>query len=108
MTTIRKRCTAEFKAHVAFEACREDRTLAQLSSEFGVSSEQICRWKKKLQSDAGRIFFITKRARTRHWEAIGRLTRHTLGKHDVLTKPLLTLTDLEEIVVLDLGTTLVR
>ena len=79
MTTIRKRYTAEFKAHVAFEACREDRTLAQLSSEFGVSSEQICRWKKKLQSDAGRIFAEKQDARTPEevtaplYQEIGRL-----------------------------------
>jgi putative transposase len=38
------------------EACREQRTLAQLSSEFGVSSEQICRWKKTLQADAKAVF----------------------------------------------------
>ena len=56
----------------------------------------------------GANLLYNEKGRTRHWEAIGRLTRHTLGKHDVLTKPLLTLTDLEEIVVLDLGTTLVR
>jgi Transposase. len=41
---------------VAFEACKEDRTLAQLSREFGVSPEQICRWKKKLQSNAAFVF----------------------------------------------------
>ncbi len=48
--------SVDFKVHVALEACKEDRTLAQLSREFGVSPEQICRWKKKLQSNAGLVF----------------------------------------------------
>jgi len=50
------RYSVDFKVHVAFEACKEDRTLAQLSREFGVSPEQICRWKKKLQSNAVLVF----------------------------------------------------
>ena len=50
------RYSVDFKVHVAFEACKEDRTLAQLSREFGVSPEQICRWKKKLQSNAAFVF----------------------------------------------------
>jgi transposase-like protein len=79
MSKPRKRYTTDFKAHVAFEACKEDRTLAQLSHEFGVSPEQICRWKKKLQSN-GRLVFAEKPEKKRYeesaaplYEEIGRL-----------------------------------
>ncbi len=79
MTAPRKRYSPDFKAGVALEACREQRTLAQLSSEFGVSSEQICRWKKTLQSDAKIVFGERKDKRSEEaitaplFEEIGRL-----------------------------------
>lgn len=71
--------SVDFKVHVALEACKEDRTLAQLSREFGVSPEQICRWKKKLQSSAGLVFISKQVQRKREepaaalYEEIGRL-----------------------------------
>jgi putative transposase len=45
----RKRRThsAAFKARVARVALKEDRTAAQLASEFGVHSAQIAQWKKR-------------------------------------------------------------
>jgi len=74
-----KRYSVDFKVHVALEACKEDRTLAQLSQEFGVSPEQICRWKKKLQANAG-LAFDGKQKRMKEaeppgflYEEIGRL-----------------------------------
>ena len=73
------RYSVDFKVHVAFEACKEDRTLAQLSREFGVSPEQICRWKKKLQSNAVLVFTEKQMKKNREepsavlYEEIGRL-----------------------------------
>lgn len=55
MAAPRKRYPPDYKAGVALEACQEQRPLAQLSSEFGVSSERIYRW-NNLQSDAKIVF----------------------------------------------------
>lgn len=71
--------SVDFKVHVALEACKEDRTLVQLSREFGVSPEQICRWKKKLQTNAGLVFVSKQMNKKREepaaalYEEIGRL-----------------------------------
>jgi transposase-like protein len=36
MGTVRKRYSAAFKAQVALEACKGQKTLSELASEFGV------------------------------------------------------------------------
>jgi transposase-like protein len=43
----RKRHSAEFKAKVVVAALREDKTLNQLSTEFGVHPVVISQWKKE-------------------------------------------------------------
>ncbi len=45
----RKRFSSEFKAKVAMEAIRGDKTVAQLSSQYGVHASQINTWKKTAQ-----------------------------------------------------------
>lgn len=44
MTQKRRRFTSEFKARVVRAALREDKTLAQLASEFDVHPNQITEW----------------------------------------------------------------
>jgi len=46
MTTTRKKYSAEFKARVAIEAIRGEKTLSQLSSQFKVHPIQIAKWRK--------------------------------------------------------------
>jgi len=53
---MRKHYTAKFKAQVALSAIREEKTLSELSSEFGVHANQIVRWKKELLARAEEIF----------------------------------------------------
>jgi transposase len=55
-TKKRRRFTPEFKARVALAAMKEDRTLAELSSEFGVHASQIKAWKKELKDSAAEVF----------------------------------------------------
>lgn len=50
------RYSADTKAEIALRACREDMTLSELSSEYGVSGTQINRWKKILMDRASELF----------------------------------------------------
>ncbi len=51
-----KRHSSEFKFKVALEAARGDKTLAELSSEFGVHASQISEWKGRLMEEGAGIF----------------------------------------------------
>ena len=46
MTTTRKQYSAKFKARVAVEAIRGEKTLSQLGSQFKVHPIQIAKWRK--------------------------------------------------------------
>lgn len=52
----RKRYSADFKAKVALEAVKENRTSAELSSAYGVHSTMITRWKKHMLEHLSGIF----------------------------------------------------
>lgn len=52
----RKQYPKEFKARVALEAIKEDKTIAELSSEYEVHSAMITKWKKQLQENIAEIF----------------------------------------------------
>ena len=56
MGNFRKRHDASFKAKVALEALKGEKTMAQLSSEYGVHGNQIRQWKKRLLKELPSIF----------------------------------------------------
>lgn len=53
---MRKKFEAGFKAKVALEAFRGEKTMAELSSEYGVHANMINRWKQELLQGASGIF----------------------------------------------------
>lgn len=53
---MRKRFEAGFKAKVALEAFRGERTLSELSAEYGVHPNRISLWKKELLEGVAGIF----------------------------------------------------
>jgi transposase len=52
----RKQHSAEFKARVAMTALSGEKTLAELSAEFGVHPTMISGWKQELMTRAGELF----------------------------------------------------
>ncbi len=56
MKRTRRTHAPSFKAKVALAAIKGDKTLAELSSEFGVHQNQITEWKQLLQNHAADVF----------------------------------------------------
>jgi transposase len=52
----RRNHSAAFKAKVALEAIKGDRTLAQLAEQFDVHPNQITAWKGQLEGSAVNVF----------------------------------------------------
>ena len=77
----RRRHSAAFKAKVARAAMKEDKTAAQLASDFGVHSSQVTLWKKQAIKRMSEIFSTapdrdeqeTARREAELYEQIGRL-----------------------------------
>ena len=81
MGKTRRSFTADFKARVALEALKEEKTLAELAAAHKVHPHQITRWKKDLVRNAGKAFSDSseissadeERLKTPLYEEIGRL-----------------------------------
>ena len=56
MGTIRKKYPVSFKAKVALEAIKEEKTSAELASEYGVHPAQIRRWRKIVKDQVNELF----------------------------------------------------
>jgi len=56
MANVRKKHGVDFKAKVALAAVREDSTVAELSSRYGVHASQIHAWKKTVIDGIGLLF----------------------------------------------------
>ncbi len=52
----RKTFTKEFKMKVALEAVKNEKSLAELASEYELHSNQISKWKKQLLESGAEIF----------------------------------------------------
>lgn len=54
-----------FKAKVALAALKEDKTLGELSAEFGVHANMISQWKQELIKNASVVFSGPKKEKQR-------------------------------------------
>jgi transposase-like protein len=53
---MRRGHDAAFKARVALDALKGEKTMAQLSSEYGVHANQIRQWRQKLLEEVPQVF----------------------------------------------------
>ncbi len=56
MKKQRRNHSAAFKAKVALEAAKEEKTLAELSQQYGVHVKQISAWKQQLLEQVSEVF----------------------------------------------------
>lgn len=56
MSTKRRQFSGEFKAKIALEALKENKTINELSADFSVHPNQISQWKKELHEGAPNVF----------------------------------------------------
>lgn len=74
MGSERKRFSADFKAKVALEALRGDRTISQIASTYKVHPNQVGQWRNQLLKDSARIFAgVQKRQQDDHQQLIDAL-----------------------------------
>ena len=70
MVNMRKSYDATFRAKVALEAVKGEKTLAELSGAFGVHPNQICRWKKQLLESLPDLFTDQRKRRDKEQEEL--------------------------------------
>jgi len=70
MGKLRKNHNATFKARVALEAVKGEKTLAELSSEYAVHANQIGQWKKQLVEELPALFSDRKKKVEREREEL--------------------------------------
>ena len=70
MTGKRKQYNSKFKARVALEAIKGEKTIAELSSLYGVHANQITKWKRKAIEVLPEIFSNNKQQVIKHTEAL--------------------------------------
>lgn len=56
MSVSRRRHSSEFKAKVALEAAKGQKTLSELATEFGIHPVQIAQWKRQLLEGLPKVF----------------------------------------------------
>ena len=70
MGQSRRSHSAAFKAKIALEAIKQEKTIAQLASEFGVHPNQIGVWKKQLLENLPEIFSKRRKKKDKETEKL--------------------------------------
>ena len=78
----RKKYPKEFKARVALEALKGEKSIAQISSEYEVHGSMIIKWKKHLQENIANIFISKNDQEPDDKELIDKLYRQ-IGKTQI-------------------------
>ena len=52
----KRKYSAEFKAKVAIEAIKEDKTISEIASRYGVHPQLVRAWKRDFLKNASKVF----------------------------------------------------
>ena len=82
MKRKRRHLTAEFKARVATEAIKEEKSIQQIAQENDIAPTQVSAWKKELQDRMSEIFERKNAAdkQLRHQEKRGSHLERKIGQ----------------------------
>lgn len=83
---MRKKHEPPIRAKVALEALKGEKTIAELSSEYGIHSTQIRQWKQELIERAAELFARPGNAMARQQEDITDKLHKTIGELTVENK----------------------
>jgi len=78
--TTRKQYSAKFKARVAIEAIRGEKTLTQLGSQFRVHPMQIAKWRKAALEQLPELFVDGRTRQVRGAEAESNALYEEIGR----------------------------
>ena len=70
MDKIRKNYSASFKAKAALEVVKKEKTISQLSSEYGVHLNQITQWRKRMLEELPYIFSKNRQKKRKNAEEL--------------------------------------
>ncbi len=70
MSGVRRRHSAAFKAKVGLEAVKQEKTIAQLSGEYGIHANMITQWKKRILEELPRIFLNKRKKKDKDAEKL--------------------------------------
>ena len=77
---MRKKFDPATRARVALEALRGEKTLAQISSDYGVHATQISQWKQDLIRRSAELFAKPDNSPTRQHEELADKLHKTIGE----------------------------
>jgi len=80
---MRRTFSNEFKAKVALAALKGDKTMAELSSEFGVHANMITRWKGEAKEGLSGVFAGSDREEIREIKQKNEELYKTIGRLQV-------------------------
>jgi transposase len=82
MSSKRKNHSAAFKAKVALEALKEEKTVAELASQFEIHPTQVNQWRRELAEKAVELFADRRKEPVKADDLIPRLYQK-IGKLEV-------------------------
>jgi len=83
MATKRKRHSLEFKAKVALEAIKGQRTVNEIAAQFGVHPSQIAAWKREVTTRLPELFASNRDRAEAETEALTAQLYQQIGQQKV-------------------------
>jgi transposase-like protein len=80
MTMSRRQYSSDFKAKMALEALRGERTINELAAEFGVHPVQITQWKKLALEELPKMFSSRRGTKQKDEEALKAALYQQIGQ----------------------------